>query len=603
MHFSELVHHRSVRYIAVISLLALMAVFQIASMVQETQTIDEGVHLSAGVSYLLTGDFRLNEEHPPLIKMLSGVGVLLLQPVMLFGTPAWNEANQWAFAQDFLYHSGNDADRILLFARLPMVLVSLGLGILIYYVARRIAGELAGVIALGWYVFDPNFIAHGRYVTTDVGAALAYLAVMVALLRLLEHWTRGRLVAFGVVFALAQMTKYSMVFLWIVIVALPVIWYLVYYHERGTFKHIMSRLSTILLSAIIVTSIVTFIFYWGQVGYGRDDLRVQKLFVERDQLIQSGTLDEQLSILQKVVELSDGTTAGERFYLRVLLDTPIPAWSYFKGLVKVISHNAGGHLSYLVGNYALMGWWWYFPVAFLVKTPLATLIMMFTIVTLYLVRRWREGLGLSNHPGARGWVWMLVTSAVLYFVWSMTSKINLGVRHIFPIYPVLFILIGLVGAKAWAFRHRVGRSLLILVTAAYCMSSVFAFPTYLAYFSEAIGGSSNGPTYLVDSNIDWGQDVKRLKTYMQENNIPFVCMSYFGQANLEYYGIDYRYLPNGNDPHSPADVDCVVAISVTSLLSKDGIYWWLREYEPDARIGGSIYVYDFRGGRTPTPAD
>lgn len=603
MQLPQFFSHPWSRYIVVAGLLVLMATFQIVSMVQETQSIDEGVHLTAGVSYLLTGDFRLNEEHPPLIKMISGVGVLLTRPVIHFGTPAWNEANQWAFAQEFIYHSGNDADRILLFARLPMVLVSLGLGLLIYIIGRRIGGESAGLIALGWYVLDPNFIAHGRYVTTDVGAAFAYLAVMYVLVRLLERWSRGNLIAFGIVFALAQMTKYSMVFLWIIIVALPVIWYLAYHRERGTFTFILKRVGLILLIAGVMTSIITFALYWGQVGYGRDDIRVQKLFVERDQLIQSGTLDEQLSILQKVVELSDGTTAGERFYLRILLDTPIPAWSYFKGLVKVISHNAGGHLSYLVGNYALMGWWWYFPVAFLVKTPLVTLVMLLVAVAAYSTRRGRTRLGLTDHSRARGWLWMLVTAAALYFIWSMTSKINLGVRHIFPVYPIIFILIGMVSARLWMHGGRSVRTGILVIMSLYLATSISAFPTYLSYFSEAVGGSVHGPKYLVDSNIDWGQDVKRLRSYMEENAIPYVCMSYFGQANLEYYGIDYRYLPNGNDPHSPADVDCVVAISVTSLLSQDGIYWWLREYEPDVRIGGSIYVYDFRGGRTPAHAD
>ena len=97
--------------------------------------------------------------------------------------------------------------------------------------------------------------------------------------------------------------------------------------------------------------------------------------------------------------------------------------------------------------------------------------------------------------------------------------------------------------------------------------------------------------------------MKRLKSFLVAENIPYVCMSYFGQANLTTYGIDYRYLQTQDDPHAPADVNCVVAISVTSLLSQDGAYWWLRAYEPDARIGGTIYLYDFRNGRTPQKAN
>ncbi len=575
-------------------ILLLMGTLEIMSMRGETQTIDEGVHLTAGVSYLLKWDFRMNEEHPPLIKDLAGLSVLLVHPHILFDTPAWREGNEWAFAHDFLYLSGNNADRILFAARIPMVLVSLALACMIYLWGRRIGGDLVGLLAAGWYAFDPNFLAHGRYVTTDVGVALGYAVALYVLVRLLEKWTWKRIVAFGITFALAQMTKFSAVFLWILIIVIPILWYFIYPIEGQTLKKIIKRVLTIFASALAGFIVVTFIIYGGQVAYGRDDIRLQQLMVQRSIIVSDGTLDQQRPEVQKVIHLTDPQTATGRFINRIVFDTPVPAWSYFKGLSKLISHDIGGHLAYLLGRYSYVGWWWYFPVAFLVKTPLVTIVFLLAALFVTMSRQ-RKEFFITRTPG----LWVLLISALLYFLWSLTSKINLGVRHIFPVYPALFVLIGCFAAGLWEKSSKTFRAVLVILVAGYMATSLAAYPAYTAYFSEAIGGSNNGPKYLVDSNIDWGQDVKRLKTYLLQNNIPHVCMSYFGQADLPYYGIDYRYLPTSKDPHTPGDVNCVVAISVTSLLSQDQVYWWLKDYTPDARIGGSIYIYDFRGGRTP----
>ncbi|MFH1236434.1 MAG: glycosyltransferase family 39 protein [Parcubacteria group bacterium] len=582
------------RYALVGIILSTMGALQVVSMLQETQTTDEGVHLAAGYSYLVTGDFRLNEEHPPLIKMLAGVGVLLTRPNISFDAPAWQQADSWEFPRQLLYYSGNDADRILLFARIPMMLVSMGLGLLIYFVGRRIGGELAGFIALGWYAFDPNFLAHGRYVTTDVGAALAYLATMFMLLRLLEQWSRRRLVGFSIVFALAQMTKFSAIFLWVLIIVIPIAWLLTLHKERPIMRFVCRRVGALIGWAALGTAIITMLFYFGQVRYGHDDYHMQEYLVERDELIAAGQLEDQHELVQVAAEWSDRETFTDRFIMRVLYDTPIPAWSYFKGFTKLFVHNVTGHSAYLLGEFSRHGVWQYFPIAFFAKTPAVTFSLVVVILALVftpLRKRWKV---FSN-----SWLAMLGLAGSLYFAWSMTSGLNLGVRHIFPVYPVLFILIGTLLAACWRQGNRWLKLTVIAFALLYGFSSFASFPTYTTYFSEFVGGTNNGHRILSDSNLDWGQDLKRLGTYLNDESITDVCLSYFGQAWMSYYGLEYPPVPTNNEPHGSDDVNCVVAMSKSHMFSEDGKYSWLAAYRPDHDVGGSIWIYDFREDRAP----
>ncbi len=566
-----------------------MAVFQLTSIRGEVQTIDEGVHLAAGVSYWHTGDFRLNEEHPPLVKLLAALPVVLARPHISYAIPSWQEGNQWAFARDLLYEQGNDADTLLILGRLPMIALSLTLGFVLYLWGRRLGGDLAGILTLGWYIFDPNFLAHGRYITTDVSVTLAYAATLYALLRLLERWTWKRALGFAVLFGLAQVTKFSALFLYAIILLVPAVWHI----GKLPIKKLLQRTAAVFGLAVAGALVAILLIYGGQVQKGANDPWITAQYQERDAILADNQLSQQPPTIQRVIRLTDPATPTGRLVRKFTLETWIPSWSYFKGVVLVLNHDLWGHLAYLNGRHSNVGWWWYFPLAIAVKTPLATLIML----SLALVALARPST--RRHLLQQRGISILLGACVLYLVWSLTSKLNLGVRHVFPFYSAVFVLVGIFLASVL----RAGKPWLRLavggIVGLYVTSSILAYPTYTAYFSEIVGGKPNGPRYLVDSNIDWGQDGKRLRAYLEKHAIPYVCMSYFGQANLAYYGLDTRYLPSENDPHAPKDIQCVVAISVSSLLSQDGAYAWLRQYEPDARVGGSIYVYDFRKGRSP----
>ena len=273
----------------------------------------------------------------------------------------------------------------------------------------------------------------------------------------------------------------------------------------------------------------------------------------------------------------------------------LPAHPFLLGLTDVATHDLGGHEAYLLGTVSQKGWWYYFPVVFALKTPAATLALLGFAVVLFLFalaragpRRW----SLRRIPFE--WVVLTLTPSV-YFAFSMASQINLGVRHLLPIYPFLFVALG-----AAAMKTKWSRRALPVLLLALAIESAAIYPHYLSFFNLFAGGAANGPKYLVDSNADWGQDLKNLKLYVERNRIDKLCICYFGRASMGYYGIhSYEAVPSTEEMRMGAKPDCVAAVSATPLV---GAYVgrerfrWLRERQPMAKIGYSIYLYDLRRG-------
>ncbi|MBU2236257.1 glycosyltransferase family 39 protein, partial [Patescibacteria group bacterium] len=193
----------------VVLLLAVMFFMEFTSALQESQTIDEGSHLSSGYTYVTTRDFRLNPEHPPLIKEVSALPLLFLPIEAPLDHISWTEQNQWEFGRQFLYNNTVDADLILLLGRLPIMLLSLLLGMFIYKWAARLWGQGTGLVALVLYVFEPNILAHSRYITTDLAATLFFFLAIYCLDKYFHTFSRKNLLQFIVVFAIAQFVKFS----------------------------------------------------------------------------------------------------------------------------------------------------------------------------------------------------------------------------------------------------------------------------------------------------------------------------------------------------------------------------------------------------------
>ena len=247
--------------------------------------------------------------------------------------------------------------------------------------------------------------------------------------------------------------------------------------------------------------------------------------------------------------------------------------------------------SFLLGEYSDTGWWYYFPVAIALKAPLALLVLVIAAAVL----AW-------THPAPGRAQWFVWLPPALFLALTMTQNINIGHRHVLAIYPFLFVAASRVATIAWEARGRWGRAALAVLVFWYAASVLRVHPNYLAYFNEAAGGPAQGWRWLVDSNVDWGQELPGLKRYMDSNGIPRVTLCYFGTADPAYYGIAADRLPSYQPPPPSTVVRAVhpgdvVAISATHL---QGLYLepemqplmaLFRARRPLATIGHSIFVY------------
>jgi hypothetical protein len=270
--------------------------------------------------------------------------------------------------------------------------------------------------------------------------------------------------------------------------------------------------------------------------------------------------------------------------------------SWWTGVTTVLAHQGMGHRAFFLGSYSEEGWWSYFLVAFLIKTPVGSLLLIAAGLLLY-----RLGKPLKRHDA----LFLLLPPALLFAAASY-GKINIGVRHILPIYPFLFVAASRLAS--WRPDRVVLRPILVGLPLLLTMIStlVWAVPHQLAYFNAIVGGPAGGVRCLSDSNIDWGQDLKGLGEYLKRQGNPMIYLSYFGNPPPSVYGIRYQYIPaygyllRPEIETLPEGLDReLLAISVYNLqgvhFADHDLYDWLRQRTPLARIGYSIYVYDITG--------
>jgi hypothetical protein len=265
------------------------------------------------------------------------------------------------------------------------------------------------------------------------------------------------------------------------------------------------------------------------------------------------------------------------------------------GLREVAAQQGQGFRAFFMGAYSAQGWWTYFLVAFLLKTPVGTLFLIFASLALYRV----------GAPLGRKEVIFLLVPAIAFIAAASLGKIDIGLRHILPIYPFLFVVASRIATVPFR-RTWVAPVVCVLPLMLSTVSSLSVAPHELAYFNELAGGPGNGYRYLSDSNIDWGQDLQGVKAYMDHEGLTHIYLSYFGTASPSYYGIRYQYVPSAytleccTNDGPPAGTRELLAISVVNLQEtmwarSDNFLGWLYERTPIAKIGYSIYVYDITG--------
>jgi Dolichyl-phosphate-mannose-protein mannosyltransferase len=532
-----------------------VCLLEITSSIQDSQTHDEAAHIVAGYSYWKTGDFRLNLEHPPFSKLLSSLPLLLLNPT--FGPPAdaWRAADEFSIGRDFLYHNRVPADTLLLATRAVIIVVSLVLGLSVAVWVRARAGTMAGIIATVILLLEPTVLAHSRYVTSDIPVTLFIWLTWISWYSYLEQPSAWKLGRTATLTGLAIATKFNALVLYPIFILSSLA-------ERRKFS--TPDKAFIALVLVLAPFVVVLVAY----GFDTRSLAADPVLSTR---------------LQTIYPV---TRTMNSYITQALLHIPIPGYYFFRGFQLLLRHTRSGHLTYLMGVISQRGSWKYFPLAMLVKSSTGWLLLLFTSLGLVLFRK------VKRQQTDMRLAYALLVPASAYFAVSLFSPITIGIRHLLPIYPFLCAFIGVV-----LFKERSGRKLTVAVISLLLLigESLNAYPNYLAFFNAVSGGNLNGHRYLLDSNLDWGQDLKRLKTWVDSHHAAPLCLSYFGTADPSYYGIIYEPLPRLRASQEVSRLNCIVAVSAEHLFGlEEAPFAALQSIPTLDRVGGSIYIYDLR---------
>ena len=498
-----------------------------------SHTLDEPGHIAAGVEFLTKGIYRYDPQHPTLARIAVGIG-----PSLLGVSPPGPKqtGDYWMFGEGrrILYGS-NKYQQALILARLG-ILPFFWIGCLVvYFWGKRYFGPATGVIAVFFLSFFPPLLGHAGLATTDMACTAMLGAVFLAACVLLEEPSRRHAAVFGVCGGLAILSKFSVLAYFPASAAVALLWYAAV--ERPPLRRI-AQLGKTLAPLLALSTVIASFIVW----------------------------------------------AGYRFSFA----HGVPAPDLWSGIREVAEHNAQGHPTYLLGQTSRSGWWYFFPVAIAVKTPIPFLILAGAGV-------W---LALRNRRGSPAWIPLAFVAGILAV--AMSSHINIGLRHILPIY-MGFSVLGAVAVTRARWKWTAAAVAVLLLWLA--VSSIASHPDYLAYFNEAAG--SQPEKFLIDSDLDWGQDVTRLGRRLQAlgaREVTFIAgdeydfASHPGFEGIKVHQSMSRALPNAGWN----------AVALRSLkMARLGLYdtlpqvtLWPDLVPPRERIGKSILLWYFAPGST-----
>lgn len=556
---------RSRDWFALAGLVVILAVQLWGAVRQWSITSDEINHLHAGYRYVTCGDFGWNPEHPPLLKMIAALPLLVMHvndPITnACGMPD-NKGIDFHVGHDFVF---DNPASILMAGRAAASVFVFGLLALVWFAARKMFGLATAVIASVLLVFEPNILAHGALVTTDVPAAFGFLAAVISLYRYFETRVSFYVILTGLATGIALAVKHSCVLLVPVLLLLCVIDpLLVPSPNKSRGRQILRNVAAVFCAGLIAIGLlwITYGLRYGARPNGAPAW-------VNDKLPESHSL-----VATRVIPALQKRHLLPEAYLNGLQDILVDP--------EVIPRPA-----FLLGHVYRGGRWFYFPVAALIKFSLVTLV--FGIVSCLALSFW--------NARRRELSFLGVPAAVFLFA-SCTSSLNMGIRHVLPVLPFL-VLFGAAGTYAFAVRYRRGMVVCGVLIALHCGSSLHALPNYLSYSNELWGGPRNTYRYLADSNVDWGQSMKEAKSYLEQHPASSCWMIHSYNDTNQDFGIPCGETSEYKQEEPPPRLTGTLIVTSNAL---DGILNYtggsrtaamFRTLRPKAQLGGSaLFVYE-----------
>ena len=633
--------------LALICLVSFVTMVRVSS--QESAIMDELAHIPAGYGYVRYLDFRLNPEHPPLVKALAGIPLLVSGVKFPTEHSSWQtDVNgQWDSGSQFFYFSGNDADRLVQAARFGPILLTLLLIVLIYVWSAELMGRWWALLPTVLFGLSPHVLAHGHYVTTDIAAAFGVVLATYFFIRMLHSPTKRSVLFAALAFGIAQSGKFSAVLLIPYFIVLAAIYASAQGFRAAQGMEWFARLKMI---AAAKTRYITRTLIIIALGYLIIVYPLYALFTV------NYPVEKQVSDTSFILaSFGDGPTpAGTACRpVRCLADLNIwmagnplarPFGEYMLGVLMVLQRSAGGNTNYFLGEVSASGWHYYFPVVYAVKEPLPVLIMVLVALLGGLATVWRAFRTAGWRAFRRFMDWLGVNFAefamllfvAFYWAWSIKSPLNIGFRHLFPTLPFIYILAAefwkqfatsvalprtatLAGMLWHGMRAVFSSSLKHLATIVlivwFLLSVLGGYPYYLSYFNESAGGTMEGYRLVTDSNYDWGQDLARLREFVAAHpEIDKIGVDYFGGGNPKYYigEKEENWWSSRGNPAKDGIGWLAVSVNTLQGATQKGVpgferkpedeYRWLTDLrppkpgmgtvpEPDYRVGTSIFVY------------
>jgi hypothetical protein len=539
---------RTLHWLVVAGMLAIY-VAQCALFIHtQSFTNDEPEHLVAGLEAWQFGEFKHWHDQPPL-------------PRMLFALPLLGTDWQYHIADDQVRLDKPAAEVWLNRSRWVNTLLGVILLLLIWSTANRLFGERAGYFALGLAAVSPELVAHFSLDTMDGPATLAIFLTALQFVRYRRNPTWGHAALLGCAMGIMMLSKFNcppMIALTLALV--------LFNRPAGSSTGWLRGLQWKRAGAIFLTAFLVvwagYLFHVSQVTFANQMVTIH--FAGYTKLLQ---------------------------YEMPTFQTPIsifwPACEWFTGLGQVVVHNAEGHRSFLLGQYSADGFHMYFPVAMLLKWPPIVLLTGIIGVVVIALRQLARRPNAPNDDAADRELLLLTVFPAVYLAFALISHINIGVRHVLPLYP--FLLLYAAAAGAWLAKHRWGYALIPVLFLVQAADTMRYTPDDLAYFTPFVSPNRTW-TLLSDSNTDWGQGLYALRDYQATHPQEAIHLAYVGEVDPAWMGIKYERLGELDRPTGTVVVSA--AHLSGQLLSNHEAYRWLLQYPLKAVLDHTLYVFE-----------